>query len=73
MGAFYLFTVNLIGIGLGPTVVAILTDYWFRDPAALRYSMVVVSGAAAVLAALSLRWGLPRFRASLDRARAWQR
>ena len=72
VGAFYLFTVNLIGIGLGPTVVALLTDYWFRDPAALRYSMVVVSGTAAVIAALSLRWGLPRFRESLDRARAWQ-
>ena len=72
VGAFYLFTVNLIGIGLGPTVVALLTDYWFGDPAALRYSMVVVSGAAATAAALSLRWGLPHFRASLDRALAWQ-
>ena len=72
VGAFYLFTVNLIGIGLGPTVVALLTDYWFGDPAALRYSMVVVSGAAATAAALSLRWGLPHFRASLGRALAWQ-
>ena len=73
VGAFYLFTVNLIGIGLGPTLVALLTDYWFSDPAALRYSMVVVSGTAAIAAALSLRWGLPHFRASLDRALAWQR
>ena len=72
VGAFYLFTVNLIGIGLGPTAVALLTDYWFGDPAALRYSMVVVSGAAATAAALSLRWGLPHFRASLGRALAWQ-
>ena len=72
VGAFYLFTVNLIGIGLGPTVVALLTDYWFRDPAALRYSMVAVSGSAAILAAVSLRWGLTHFRASLDRARGWQ-
>ena len=73
VGAFYLFTVNLIGIGLGPTLVALLTDYWFGDPAALRYSMVVVSGTAAIAAALSLRWGLPHFRDSLDRALAWQR
>ena len=73
VGAFYLFTVNLIGIGLGPTLVALLTDYWFGDPAALRYSMVAVSGTAAIAAALSLRWGLPHFRDSLDRARAWQR
>lgn len=72
VGAFYLFTVNLIGIGLGPTLVALLTDYWFRDPAALRYSMVVVSGTAAVIAAASLRWGLTHFKISLDRARHWQ-
>ena len=73
VGAFYLFTVNLIGIGLGPTLVALLTDYWFGDPAALRYSMVIVSGTAAIAAALSLRWGLPHFRKSLDRALVWQR
>ena len=73
VGAFYLFTVNLIGIGFGPTLVALLTDYWFGDPAALRYSMVAVSGAAALVAAFSLWWGLPHFRASLDRALAWQR
>ena len=72
VGAFYLFTVNLIGIGFGPTLVALLTDYYFADPAALRYSMAVVAGGAAVAAALALHWGLPHFRASLTRAQAWQ-
>ena len=72
VGAFYLFTVNLIGIGIGPTLVAILTDYYFADPAALRYSMTIVAGGAAIAAALALKWGLPHFRASLARAQAWQ-
>ena len=72
VGAVYLFTVNLVGIGLGPASVALLTDYWFADPSALRYSMAVVSGVAAVAAALALGWGIRHFRASLERAKAWQ-
>ena len=72
VGALYLFTVNLIGIGLGPTLVALMTDYWFADPGALGQSMAIVAGASAVAAAFSLHWGLPHFRASLARARAWQ-
>ena len=72
VGAFYLFTVNLIGIGFGPTLVALLTDYYFADPAALRYSMAIVAGGAAIAAVLALNWGLPHFRASLVRAQAWQ-
>ena len=72
VGAFYLFTVNLIGIGFGPTLVALLTDYYFADPAALRYSMAIVAGGAAIAAVMALNWGLPHFRASLVRAQAWQ-
>jgi len=33
----------VIGGGLGPTVVALFTDYVFHDEAMLRYSMVVVT------------------------------
>ena len=71
VGAVYLFTVNLIGIGLGPTFVALLTDYFFSDPAALRYSMSIVAGIATVAAAIALACGLRHFRDSLVRARAW--
>ena len=72
VGALYLFTVNMIGIGLGPTSIALVTDYGFADPAALRYSMALVAGMAAIVAAIALGWGLRHFRASLERARAWQ-
>ena len=72
VGALYLFTVNMIGIGLGPTSIALVTDYGFADPAALRYSMALVAGIAAIIAAVALGWGLRHFRASLERARAWQ-
>ena len=72
VGAFYLFTVNLIGIGLGPTCIALVTDYWFADPSALRYSMSLIAGSAAALATLVLGWGLRHFRRSLERASAWE-
>jgi MFS family permease len=39
--AFGVLTVNLIGLGLGPTAIALITDYGFHDPLMLRYSLAV--------------------------------
>ncbi len=43
ISALYLFTIGVIGGGVGPTVVALVTDYVFKDEAMLRYSMVLVT------------------------------
>ena len=43
--------VNLLGLGLGPTIVALLTDRLFRDPHMLRYSLAVAMPVMLVLAA----------------------
>ncbi|PLW70271.1 spinster family MFS transporter [Pseudohalioglobus lutimaris] len=51
--AIYLFLLNILGLGTGPTIVALLTDYAFGDPAALRYSLAIV-GVGACLAGLLL-------------------
>ena len=40
--SIFLFILNLIGIGLGPTSVALFTDYIFKDESAIRYSMVLL-------------------------------
>ena len=40
--AVYLFVVNLIGLGLGPTAVALITDYVFRNDHAVHYSLLIV-------------------------------
>jgi MFS family permease len=37
-----LFILNLIGMGLGPTFVAVMTDYVFKDENAIRYSLVAL-------------------------------
>lgn len=65
--AVYLFLINLIGLGAGPTAVALLTDHWFRDDRAVNLSLLLVAAVAYVGAAILLWRGLPRFAASRDR------
>ena len=50
--AIFLFVINMIGLGLGPSVVAIFTDYVFQDEKAIRYSLValfIIGGSMASL------------------------
>jgi len=60
--ALYLFATNLIGLGIGPTLVALMTDYLFGDPGALRYSLVIFAVGIALLAIIILLWGLAPYR-----------
>ena len=53
--AMYLFVVSLLGLAVGPTTVALVTDYVFRDEQMVRYSMAVVALLGLVPAALLLR------------------
>ena len=71
ISALYLFVVNIIGIGFGPSIVALLTDGVFGRDDALRYSMAIVGGAAALLGSLILFAGLASFRRSYQRALEW--
>jgi MFS family permease len=68
--AIYLFVVNLIGLGLGPTAVALCTDFLFGDDLDLRYSLVLVATLAHLVATALLALGLRPFRESLARADA---
>lgn len=68
VSALYLFTVNIIGLGLGPTVIAFATDFIFKDEALLKYSLSSVGGLTGVWAALMLWFGLSAFRASAKEA-----
>ncbi len=68
--AIYLFLVNLVGLGLGPTAVALVTDYVFHDDLAVRYSMIIVGCSACVIAAFTLSAGLKSYCVSVARQRA---
>jgi MFS family permease len=41
--AIYLFFINIIGLGTGPMIVGLITDYGFRDEAAVGYSLLVMA------------------------------
>jgi len=68
--ALYLLTINLIGFGVGPTLVGALTDHVFGDEASVGMSM----SAAAVMtmpAALLLLWlGMHSYRRTLEKLAA---
>lgn len=69
--ALYLFVVNLIGLGLGPTAVAMTTDFVFGEDVAVRYSLIVVATAAHIGSALLLWQGMKPFRESLRYRDRW--
>jgi len=69
--ALYLFVINLIGLGIGPTAVAACTQYLFRRDTALNYSLALVTAAACGLGGMLLYGALKPFLASLERQRAW--
>ena len=70
--AVYLFIVNLIGLGVGPTAVALVTDYVFADDHALKWSMLIVGTIANILAIALLAAGLKPYRETLQRSRVAQ-
>ena len=69
--AIYLFVINLIGLGIGPSAVAAATDFVFEDDQSVRYSLVSVASFAHVGAAALLWAGLKPFLASLERLKQW--
>ena len=69
--AIYLFVITLLGLGLGPTAVALVTDYVFADDNALRYSLMIVTGFAVLCSIVLLARGLKPYRESLQQLQQW--
>ncbi|MBM4196984.1 MAG: MFS transporter [Gammaproteobacteria bacterium] len=67
--ALYLFFLNIIGMGIGPLATALATDYIFGNELAVGRSLALVTGAAALAAALLLGWGRRHFSAALAASR----
>jgi MFS family permease len=70
VSALYMFIFNIVGYGLGPTTVALFTDYVFHAESALRYSITAVSAIVAPTAALVVWYGLKPYGRSVLRANA---
>ncbi|MNE66357.1 hypothetical protein D3C80_1619020 [compost metagenome] len=67
VSAVFLLISNLLGLGLGTTLVALITDRYFGVPAAVGSSMSIVSFAASLLAIVLLAKGCKCFRQSMQR------
>jgi MFS family permease len=69
--ALFGFFNSVLGMVLGASMVAVLTDYVFHDPMALGQSMAVVAALVLPGSAALLAWSLKHFRSSVDAASAW--
>jgi len=70
--AMFTGVLNLLGAGCGPVFMGLLTDYVFKDPHAIKYSILYVSLIACALAALLFcsAWG--SFRQTAQNALQWE-
>jgi MFS family permease len=69
--SFYLFLANILGVGLGPTVVAFLTDYLFRDERAVGWSIALLTAVVTPVVVVILSLGLRSYRQSVAAAAVW--
>jgi len=70
MSALYLFVISAIGIGIGPTLVATLSDLVFRSEARLGQALATFTAICAGAAVLLLACGRSRFRDAVAAAGA---
>jgi MFS family permease len=69
--ALYLLVVNLIGTGLGPLIVALITDDVFHDPSKVGYSLCLAGLVTIPLAVLVLWSGRKSIAGAVQAADAW--
>jgi MFS family permease len=70
VSSLYLFCINLLGIGVGPTAIALITDNVFEDQMMVDKSMALVGGGVSVLAVITLLISLRPFMACHAEANA---
>jgi MFS family permease len=63
--AFFLFVVNIIGLGLGPLSVGVLNDLVFHDPLKIHQSIFITQFTGSLISAALLYIGLKPFTKSV--------
>ncbi len=71
VSALYLFILNVLGTGLGPTLIATLTDVVFHDEAKLRYSLALSAALVAWVPAVCYWYARKHYREAVVRAKSW--
>jgi MFS family permease len=62
---------TLLGLGLGPTLIAMITQYVLHDEKLIRYSLVIFSGVVAPLGAIALLVALKPFQRVVQESQTW--
>jgi MFS family permease len=70
--AIYLFVINVMGIGIGPTIVAAITERVFHDGKAVSLSLLITGTVAHATAAVLLWLALDPYRKSLSYLTRWR-
>jgi len=70
--AIYYFIISLAGLTLGPTSVALLTDFVFQDESSLRYSMAIIGFLAPLISVCGALLIRTAYRQSMDEAESWE-
>jgi hypothetical protein len=60
-----------VGLGLGPQILPLLTDYVFRDEMQIHLSLLTVTATAELAAFGLLVLALPRFRRAISYRDRW--
>jgi MFS family permease len=64
--AVYFFVQNLVSSAIGPTFVAVITDYVFRADSAVGYSLAIVNVVGMSAAIVVLVYGMPAYRKTVE-------
>ncbi len=68
--AIYLLAVTLIGTAIGPSAVALMTDQYFHNDAAVGSSIAVVASIAAALSAVVYSLGVGAYERKMEMSHA---
>ena len=71
--AIYYFVINVLGLTLGPLLIALVTDRFFADEQMLRYSIAIVATAVGPAALWCLYISIRYFRDSVIEADSWSK
>ena len=69
--SIYLFTINLIGMGIGPSITGWLTDNLFHDKTQVHRSLQIVGITSYICAAVLIGISLKSYRGTLDYLQKW--
>lgn len=71
VSSVYLFTVNLLGMGIGPALVPLISDYVLRDPSKIRWGLLIVVVGSGLIAIVLLWKERAIYRAKVAEAARW--